>query len=300
MGLRNEGVRSGPLRVLLVDPGGEAGGAEVLLESIARKADRNRAAPTVACLQPGSWAAEMAAGGLDVRVLRRLRLRHPIRAVNVILRLARIVRYEKMDLVHANGNSALLYASIAARVGGAKLVWHVHDTQSRVGARHRALLFILRFFRPDQLIFSSPTASSSWIQVWPDHNLPSCTILPDVDDGIADGDRTRACRQLGLAEAAPIVAMLARPVAYKGHEDLVRATVIIHERLPTVQVVMSTGWLGAGDFRDRLRRLADELGVGDAICLPPIVSATLKADLLAACSVLAHPAWTEPFRHCDA
>jgi glycosyltransferase involved in cell wall biosynthesis len=206
------------------------------------------------------------------------------------------MRDEKIDLVHANGNSALLYASIAARVGGARLVWHLHDPQSRVGLRHRALLFVLRQLRPDELIFSSPAASKSWLKIWGEPHPNVCTILPDVDtDGIANGDGIRARRQLDLGDQAPIIVMLARPVAYKGHEELVRAAAVIHARIPAVRVVMSTGWQGDEDFRDRLRRLAEELGAGDAICLPPTIDATLKADLLAACSVLAHPAWAEPF-----
>ena len=64
-----------PLRVLLVDPGGELGGAEVLLDTLARRIDPTRVVPVVACLQDGSWPATLAADDIETHVFVRGRLR---------------------------------------------------------------------------------------------------------------------------------------------------------------------------------------------------------------------------------
>ena len=281
--------------MLLVGQGGELGGAEALLDAVVREVDRGRVTPVVACLGRGSWPERLAADGIEVHVFERQRFRHLFRVGRVVAGLTSVVRRGDIDLVHANGSSALLYASIAARLGRARLVWQLHDKQSRVGARRRLLLLALRMSAPDHLIFSNQAAADSWLRVWrrspPAHSL----ILPDVDvQGIRAGDGDRARIALAIPPGVPVVALLARPEPHKGHPDLVRAIAIVRERVPQVRVVMGTGW-DSVDFEADLRRLADDLGISDSVCLPGGIGPELRADLLAACTVLAHPSWIEPF-----
>lgn len=124
---------------------------------------------------------------------------------------------------------------------------------------------------------------------------PSSIILPDVDIGeIQSGNPSRARSELGIPPSVPVIAMLARPEPFKGHADLVRAAAVVRESIPDVRVVLTTGWSSPG-FASELRTFVEQLGLSEAVRLPGGISSSLRADLLAASSVVAHPSWIEPF-----
>jgi glycosyltransferase involved in cell wall biosynthesis len=100
------------------------------------------------------------------------------------------------------------------------------------------------------------------------------------DPAAADGARVR--RELGLADGTPVVGQVAwfypvltPPIAppgmegrgIKGHEDLLAAARIVLEQRPDVRFLVvgdGFGELGVLHF-EQIRRLAAELGVGDAV-----------------------------------
>jgi glycosyltransferase involved in cell wall biosynthesis len=68
-------------------------------------------------------------------------------------------------------------------------------------------------------------------------------------------------RELGIAEGAPVIAVVARLQAHKGHEDLLRALPGLWERVPALRVLLA----GQGPHEGRLRAVAAEVGAGNRV-----------------------------------
>lgn len=99
-----------------------------------------------------------------------------------------------------------------------------------------------------------------------DLDLPPTHVV-SVPTGIdlaryAPGDRTAARRQLGLAESAPIVGIVATLRSWKGHRYLLEAFAKLGDG--DVQLVI----VGDGPGRDNLRRQAADLGIDARVVMP--------------------------------
>lgn len=130
----------GRLRVVYLDHVARLSGGELAL---ARLLDALDVDATVVLAEDGPLVARLQASGATVEVLpltarvRDLR-RHRVRPTGVpvgdvlavagyVVRLARRLRALQPDLVHTNSLKAALYGSVAARLAGVPVVWHVRD-----------------------------------------------------------------------------------------------------------------------------------------------------------------------------
>jgi glycosyltransferase involved in cell wall biosynthesis len=68
-------------------------------------------------------------------------------------------------------------------------------------------------------------------------------------------------RERGVPEEAPVIAVVARLQAHKGHEDLLRALPALWERVPALRVLL----VGQGPHEGRLRAVAAEVGAGERV-----------------------------------
>jgi glycosyltransferase involved in cell wall biosynthesis len=240
----------------------------------------------------------MADKGIESHVFERARLRRVDRVLTIVWRIVRLIRARRIQIVHSNGNSALLYASLAAKLTRTKLLWHLHDPQSNGGLRRWTLVHLLRWLAPDFIVFSSETCASSWLSLLntpPAHSI----VFPGVDaEQLESGVGHRGRHQLGIGPDAPLVLMLARLVPYKGHEDLLRSAPFVLRDVPAVKFVLcATAADPEGPEMQRLREIRHELelDLDEIVALAVSVPEQLRADLLAATSVFAHPARFEPF-----
>jgi len=75
-------------------------------------------------------------------------------------------------------------------------------------------------------------------------------------------------------ESILIVGRIMKGEAYKGHDQLISAWPLVRQQVPAAQLVI----VGRGDDIGRLKSLAQQLGVGDAVLfLGPVDEATLHA-----------------------
>lgn len=291
-----EPIDSSPVSILLVDPGGERGGAEQVLEKIALAANSRDFRPILVCLGSGSWPVRMAEQGIESHIVTKGRLRRADRTIRVVVELVRLIRSRGVAIVHANGSSALLYASIAAKLCRTQLIWHIYDPQSSVGRRRRILLAVLQRARPDFVVFANEACSTSWLGVLGRPIPRNATLFPGVEVvELAGGSVERARRLLNLSAECAVVSMFARLEPHKGHEDLIRAAALVRQENPSVRFVLCTGWASSPAELAPLLELRDRLRLSDTVLIPGGVSPQLKADILAATSVLAHPATIESF-----
>lgn len=120
-------ARARPLRVLRVINNLACGGAQRLLLQWAKECDRARYHTVVAAFAGGPLADELAAAGVTVHILPR-RGRYD---ASLIGRLAKLLRAEKIELVHAQLFAAKLWARLAARRAGVPCVVSEHAIHPR-------------------------------------------------------------------------------------------------------------------------------------------------------------------------
>lgn len=287
-----------PKRILFVDPVGEKGGAEVVLFDLVCGLDRTRYQPVVACLKPGPFVEELRELNVPAFALQAHKARQLHRVIAAIRQLVRIVRRERIDLLYGNGNTMLFYAGLAARLTKIPCVWHVYDPLSGRGAFERFFVTVQRRLHPAWTIFCSPITAESHLATYKQLKL-SRIILPGVDVArlLEDTQPQRAREALGIPPSAPIVAMFSRLQRQKGHLDLIEAVARVLSRHPETRFVLCGGALFdlEADYPDELKRVIEQQGLQDRVLLTGYVSDTQKRDILAAATIVVHPAHSEPF-----
>lgn len=163
-----------------------------------------------------------------------------------LVRLVRLIRREKADLVHGHLTRGAFYAGWAARLAVVPNVATAHSTNA---GKH--------FGRADRIIAVSD-AVSRFLAVcgYPrarlrtvHHGVPDYAAQPR-----ASRDTLRASLQL---DDAPVLAMVARFVPAKGHDIALRALAALKDRRWTLVLA------GAVDppWAEDMRRLATQLGI---------------------------------------
>ncbi len=246
-------------KVLHVVESMEAGGAERVVAEYAKWHDRSRYAPEVCCvLTSGPFADSVVASGVPVHVLGR-RSRYDIGAV---LRLARIVRRGRFDVVH-NHNFAALAAGLPASVLGlAKAVIRTEHNVLRTRGQARYFASRAAVLREDAQIAVSDAVRRSHVgrgRIGPGRFV---TILNGVDaERLApSADRSTVRKRLGLADDAVVALNVGSLTEQKNRHTLLEAAALLTdvERLRVLVV-------GSGPEEAELKERADELGLSGRV-----------------------------------
>jgi len=286
---------SRPARILFVDSSGyeDLGGASTVLDELIERVDRTRFVPALACLSPGRWPELVRARGTPAYSFPRARLRSARNLVGIVAGLAGVIRSRRIDLVHASENTALLYATLAGRLCGTPVLWHIHSPLQPRARSERAVAAVLRRLPPAHIVFTSEGARQRTI---PFPGVAATVVPPGVDLARrAAGDGARARAAFGIPVGAPLVTMFARIEPMKGQADLVRALGTLRRTHPDVRAVLCGPPDRASRYWARLGELVGELDLAEHLQFPGDVRPPLKDDLVAASDVVAHPSLAESF-----
>jgi glycosyltransferase involved in cell wall biosynthesis len=282
-------------RVLLVDSSGyeDLGGASTVLNEIIERVDRSRYVPALACLSPGRWPELVSARGTAAYSLPRSRLRSPRNLGALVLGLRDAVRREGADLIHASENSALLYASLAGRLTGTPVVWHIHSPLRPRGRSERAVARVLRMLPPAHIVFTSLGAQRRTI---PFPGVPWSVVTPGVDlEQCRSGDPVAGRRAFGIPDDALVISMFARIEPMKGQADFVRCLGRLAPRHPRLYGVMCGPADREAPYWHTLQRLVGEHDLSERLIVPGDVRPPRKHDVVAASDVIVHPSHAESF-----
>lgn len=180
-----------------------------------------------------------------------------------VVRLARLLRRERIDLVHASGGSWQYKGVLAARLAGIPSVWHLNDTQMPGWVRR---LFALFSPLPAAFIFASHRSRDYYGRQLA-HRLQD--VIPSTVDTVRfDPDQPypgdeELIERLG---DAPVIGTIANINAIKGLETLIRAAATLRSRFADLKVVV-VGPIHPNQaaYHAELVALAERLGVGAAI-----------------------------------
>jgi glycosyltransferase involved in cell wall biosynthesis len=285
--------------VLFLDASGDLWGAQRVVRDLALHCDHARYAPLVVTLADGTFRAQLVVDGTPAVVLPAHRMRQPIAFVRAILALRALAERHGAHILHANGESMLVYAWLARLGRRRSIVWHVHDPlPPRQGAKRLEQVILRWLSRSVDTICTMPEVERSYLATYPSIESREHLVPPGIEEAEPDpgaGDAVRAA--LDIPPDTNVVTTMARLQRHKGHVDLIAAahTVLAH-RDDTTFLVTGDSVPGLDDgLGDELRRLAADGPGADRIRFLGFVDDEMRNLLLGGSTLLAHPAVHEPF-----
>ncbi|MFI4990030.1 MAG: glycosyltransferase [Solirubrobacterales bacterium] len=260
------------MRVLVTVPWGERlGGAEAMLQSILEGAPQAGHEFELLFFGDGPWVGELRAAGFAVEVLAAGRLREPHRWLASVVRLARIIRRRRPDLVLNWSAKTQLYGAPAAALAGmrARVVWWQQLIPSERGWLDRAATLL-----PALAVGCYSTAAAdAQRRLFPSRRTfvvspgtPAPASGPGPGRGAAKADEQA---RLSLLPGVSIVGLVGRLQPWKGQDRLLEAQALLRQRGLAMQTLIVGGdsWGLSPDYAASLPRLAERLALGDAVTL---------------------------------
>ncbi len=231
------------------------GGVERQLCQLLPRLNKAGFETVMACTDsPGKLAAVLEERGIKVH-LQRVRSRfHPLD----IYRLMRLIKKERIDLVHAHMYASSIPAVLAGRWAGVPVLVHVHNlhewqrpsrirTANRIWSKATRVLAVSQCVR-QSLLKECKLKPSMVLTLYNGVDLEHFARPPKVE---------QARREWGIKPQELVVGSVARLVPVKGHLDLLRAMAVVQNALPNVCLLL----VGGGDLRSELEQEAHKLGL---------------------------------------
>lgn len=183
--------------------------------------------------------------------------------VRVVRDMRRVIREQRIDLVHAISYPASFYTALAARWCGVPQVWHEHNIK-RI---HRVNTRLYRFAASSCAAVVGPSDAVTG-------NLARAGISPQrlrtVYNGIdlarfdVDEAAIAACRrEFGLGPSGLAIGLFGQMLPYKGHRTLIEAAPAVLQAVPGVRFFF-VGALENPPYQEELRRAMDATGLTGA------------------------------------
>ena len=251
-----------PIRVVYCIDNMQVGGTELNALRTAERLDRRRFSVSVVCIKDnGPLLARYKAAGIPVHPFPMSSLLGP-QAAGQALRLIRLFRRERTDVVHSHDAYTSVFATMCARVAGVRGViasrrsWHSPHLQGRILRANRVAY---RF--SDRVVGNSPSVSRL---VQEEGGVPASRIVtipnfldPQSFEPLSEAARRALLEELAVPTDAFVVGIVARLSLVKDHATLLRALAELVPAIPNVHGVL----VGDGPERDRIQALAGELGI---------------------------------------
>jgi glycosyltransferase involved in cell wall biosynthesis len=267
----------------------QAGGAERVVADLARSVDRERFRPLVCCLNfKGQLAAPLEAEGIPVHVLDK----RPKADLRALVRLVRLMRRERVDVVHTHLWTSSFWGRLAAILAGVPVrVVTEHNLDLWRRAPHWLADRVLARVT-DRFVFVSAAVEAFYRERL---SLPPerCrVVLNGVERPALDRfpDRKAARARLGIEGEGPVVGCVGRLEERKGHAFLLEALRRVAEHERDVRGLI----VGTGKEAARLAALRDQLELSERVRLvgywPDLAEALAAIDVFVLPSLMeGHP-----------
>ncbi len=261
------------LNLLILVAGLGIGGAEVVIKHLVHGLDRRRFNVTVGCIKTaGMIGEELIREGFDVVVLSKLGEKKT--DYLTFLKLRRLLRDRRIDVVHSHTTDALADAAVCRLLHpGLRLVHTLHfgnyphaDTRNltieRIFLRMASTLVAVGEVQRQQILSTFKLRETAIQTVW--NGVPVEAAAPDGSFRKCVGGEDRV-----------LVGTIATMIPQKGLPDLIEVAQRMRDVVPRALFVI----VGEGALRRELEALRDRLGVADSVVLPGWVQNASKVAL---------------------
>jgi glycosyltransferase involved in cell wall biosynthesis len=202
-----------------------------------------------------------------------------------VLRLARRLRQLRPDVVHTNSLKAGVYGSLAARLAGVPVVWHVRDRIAEDYLPAPAVKLVRAMTRRLATAVVANSRATMQTLVADLEPVVICSVLPEVMSAAAPRDRHE-----GGEMTYGIVGRLA---PWKGQDLFLRAFAAAFPDGRERAVVVGAALFGEDEYARRLVGLAASLGIAGRVELrgfrSDVWSELARIDVLVHASVTPEP-----------
>jgi glycosyltransferase involved in cell wall biosynthesis len=251
-----------PIPVLLVTPTAVPGGAERALAGFARHLPTHGFAPSAVLLDQGPLELWLRQAGCPTHVIPAGRMRQPLRTLKTVETISSVLRRGGHELVFSNQAKGHIYGGLAGRASGVPAVWWQH------GVANRNRMDLAAACVPARAVVCS-TDEAVRAQQRRNKRASIMKVHPGVPaDEIAGRGGSGATVRAHLGwEANEVVVIVARLQPGKGQETFLDAAAVVRQRFPSARFAVVggavLGW--EGDYPERLKRRADQLGLREAV-----------------------------------
>jgi glycosyltransferase involved in cell wall biosynthesis len=254
------------MKIALVTRSLARGGAQVQLVNLACELRRRgHEVSVVALYDHGPLEAELKRQGIP-RICLRKEGRWDM--FGVLFRYVAVVRKEKFDVIYSFLPLENLLSLVVARSTGVTVVWGLRCASvdsKRYGYASRFLYWAQRrlISGPDHVISNS---RQQVVELGQEEG-ERVTVIPNGIDVVRFKPdpfvRVAVRKELGISDREKLVGSVARIDLMKDHPTLLRAAALVRSRRQDVRFAI----VGTGDavYREKLYRLAAELGLGTAL-----------------------------------
>ena len=270
----------------------QRGGSEIMLRQLVEHSDPQAVRWLVIFLEHGPMVAQMERLGAQVAVVDAGRLREPQRYAAAIVRIARLARRHRAEVVVGWMVKSQLYAGPAAVLARRPAIWYQLGAPYEPGWLDRAATAL-----PARAILAvSEASAAAQQQIRPRRALR--VVHPGIEldrfDPAALATPRELRLRLGLPSDGPLIGIVGRLQHWKGIHVLVEAMTLITARHPDAHCVVVGG---AHDLEPEYPAFIDAriaaLGLQGAITLTGLQPNV--ADWMQAMDVVVHASDREPF-----
>lgn len=264
-----EGASGCPVRIVRVIARLNIGGPAIHVALLSAKLPRDRFETTLVTGTPGEHEGDMSdyAYSLGVRPIVMPGLGReisPLSDLLVTLRLWRMFRRTRPDIVHTHTAKAGVTGRLAARLAGVPIVvhtFHGHVLKGYFGRlTTRLFLATERFLgrRSDAIVTVSPAQREEIVSfgIAPPERVRVVRLGFDLSP-FRDPERGRFRRFLRLADDVPLVGIVARLAGVKNHTLFLDAAARLVREIPGVHFAV----VGDGELRKAIEERAARLGL---------------------------------------
>nr|WP_225562737.1 glycosyltransferase family 4 protein [Rhodanobacter sp. DHG33] len=220
----------------------------------------------------GAFYEKCVALGIPCRVIALTRITREWRVAiayvalfpSEVIKLARLFRCERIDLVHASGGSWQIKAVIASQLAGIPCVWHLNDTLMPGWIR-----WLFRAVQPlaAGFIYTGQRVKEYYGR-YVTNNRPSAIVQPPVDIHEYDPESPPCVDEepADLFGDGFVIGTIGNVNPVKGIETIIRAAALLNNSGRFVRVVViGPVFQRQRHYADHLKVLADQVGLND-IC----------------------------------
>jgi sugar transferase (PEP-CTERM/EpsH1 system associated) len=249
-------------RILYLTLEMDFGGLQRIVNQLIRRMDRKRFTPFLCCLDRGGvFSNELRDLGIEPYVLERRPGPFDLR---LLLRLIRILKYLKIDIIHSQ-NGCSFYAALAGRLVGVKGI--VHTDHGRLVPDKKNAMLEDRFssYFIDQYVAVSEELLSYLAEEIRVNRRKLKTILNGVDSDrfklASRNEKETIRRDLGFEEQDRIIGTVCRLDPIKNLEFMICSLLLILKNVPSAKLLI----VGDGPSRRKLEETAMDAGLAKTV-----------------------------------